>query len=67
MLTVDIQSDDHYFWSCKENKLGTKSAVFLKALLPGKFCILPCLTNEQVTITVCHPRWEIKGMPWVGL
>lgn len=49
MLTVDIQPGCHYFLSCKDNKLTTKSAVCLKALLPCKFCTLSGLINEQAT------------------
>lgn len=52
MPTVGIQSDDHYFWSCKDNKLGTESTVYFKTLLPCKFCLLPRLINEQVTLSV---------------
>lgn len=52
MLIVDIKPDYHYFWSCKDNKLGTKSAIYLKALSSCKFCALPGLINEKVTLSL---------------
>lgn len=40
------------FGLCKDNKLSTKSTVYLKVLLPHKFCSLPGLINEQVTLSL---------------
>lgn len=40
------------FGSYKDNKLGTESTDYLKVHLPHKFCSLPGLINEQVTLSL---------------